>query len=70
MNAHVPDVPAAVKIECPNWAVATILYRDERGSLVGYGYAKRTGEDTAEVEVISSPEGAALLSSVPQRRGE
>lgn len=51
--------------KCPSWASGTLLLRDEAGGIVGYGWLRRTGEESAEVRVTSSPSGVALFSASP-----
>jgi hypothetical protein len=55
---------------CPGWASGTILLRSEAGDVVGYGHVKRTGKESAEVRVTSSPEGVRFLSASPPAAGE
>lgn len=55
--------------DCPLWQTATLVVRDEAGNLVGYGWLKRTGERSAELQVTSCPSGVVLLCASPQSVG-
>ena len=46
---------AKMAAECPAWATATVLLRDERGVIAGYGWIERGGA------VVVRAEGAKLL---------
>lgn len=58
------DLGKVLTEKCPKWATGTLLLRDEKGNLVGYGFVRRT-EEGADVQVSASPSGVRFLSSSP-----
>lgn len=56
------ELIAEISKRCPSWVTGTILLRNEKGDIAGYGYLDKGGS----VTFSSSPEGVSLLSSSPQ----
>jgi hypothetical protein len=58
---------AAVETRVPEWATATIVYRDEAGRICGYGYSER---EAGTFSVSTCPLAVRLLASSPPEEGE
>jgi|GEM_PF-6067875 len=54
---------------CPTWATATIILRNEAGEIVGSGWLERTGEDTYLARISGSSIAQILSASPPVTDG-
>lgn len=64
-EAKLKDIELLASRECPSWATGTVLLKDKRGRIAGYGFLERDGT----VTFSASPEAVALLSSSPPEAG-
>jgi hypothetical protein len=60
-TSHATVAAGIIARECPAWESATIIFKDGKGKLIGYGRLERLPDGKAELHVGADANGVKLL---------
>lgn len=64
-RVEIPPEPASFDV----WTWGSVIYQNDAGEIVGYGYFERESATVARLRVTFDPLGVELLGRFPQPRG-